>query len=94
MATSILITDTSKKPTLKQVLYIRYPIRLYLKNDKDKDKDVIALLNLGRKVNVIYPVYITKLGYHNEKVNIGVHKIDGSYVDIFGIVIADCSVKN
>ena len=28
------------------------------------------------------------------KIDVGIQKIDGSYLDIFEMVIADCSVKN
>ena len=42
----------------------------------------------------MYPAYSTKLGLRAKKIDIGVQKIDKSYLDIFGIVIADYSVKN
>ena len=53
-----------------------------------------ALIDLGSEVNAIHPAYLTKLGLHTGKIDIGAQKIDASHLDIFGIVIADCSVKN
>lgn len=53
-----------------------------------------ALINLGSKVNVIHPVYATKLDFHTRKFNIGAQKIDGFHLDIFGKVIIDYLVKN
>ena len=53
-----------------------------------------ALINSGNETNVIHPAYVTKLGLHTKKINVGTQEIDRSYLDTFGIVIADCSVKN
>ena len=64
------------------------------KNNKDKDKDVRALIDSGSEVNAMHPAYATKLGLHARKINIGAQKIDGSYLDTFGMVIADSSVKD
>ena len=64
------------------------------KNDEDEDKDVRALIDLGGKVNAIHPAYTIKLGLSARKIDVNLQKIDGSHLDIFGIVIADCSVKN
>ena len=88
------MTNTSRKATLERVPCIRYPVQFRQKNDKDKDKDVRALIDFGSKVNAIYPAYTTKLGLRTKKINVGTQKIDGSHLDIFGIVIADCLVKN
>ena len=88
------MTDTSKKATLKRVFCIQYPVQFRQKNNKDKDKDVSILIDSSSKVNRIHPVYATKLGFHTRKIDVGVQKIDGSYLDAFRIVIADCSVKN
>ena len=52
------------------------------------------LIDLGSKANAIHLAYTTKLGLRAEKIDVSVQKIDGSYLDIFGMVIADCSVKN
>ena len=73
---------------------IRYPVRFRRKNDEDEDKDVRALIDLGSEVNAMHPAYATKLSLHTRKIDIGVQKINGSHLDTFGIVIAECSVKD
>ena len=88
------MTDTSRKATLKRVPCIRYPVRFRQKNDEDEDKDVRALIDLGSEVNAMHPAYATKLGLHARKIDVGAQKIDGSHLDTFGMVIADCSVKD
>ena len=88
------MTDTSRKTTFEQVPCIQYPVQFYQKNDKDEDKDVRALIDLGSEVNAMYPAYATKLGLRTRKIDIGAQKIDGSHLDTFGMVIADCSVKD
>ena len=42
----------------------------------------------------MHPAYTTKLGLRAKKIDVGVQKIDGSYLDTFEMVIADCSVKD
>ena len=42
----------------------------------------------------MHPVYATKLGLRTRKIDVGIQKIDGSHLDTFGMVIADCSVKD
>ena len=49
---------------------------------------------MGRKINAMHPTYAKKLGLHTRKIDIGAQKIDGSHLDTFEMVIADCSVKN
>ena len=84
------MTDTSREATFKQILYIWYPVRFRWKNNKDKNKDVRALINLGSKVKVMYPTYATKLGLCTRKIDVGPQKINGSHLDTFEIVITDC----
>ena len=38
--------------------------------------------------------YVIKLGLHIKKIDVGAQKINGSYLDIFGMVIANCLIKN
>ena len=40
------------------------------------------------------PAYATKLGLCTRKIDLGIQKIDGFYLDSFEIVIADCLVNN
>ena len=51
------------------------------------------MIDLGSKVNTIYPTYAIKLGFYARKIDIDMQKIDGSHLDIFRIVIADYLVK-
>lgn len=43
---------------------------------------------------MIHFVYTIMQGLWTMKINVGKQKIDKSYLDIFGIVIVDYSVKN
>ena len=88
------MTDTCIETTFKRVLCIRYPVRFRQKNDEDEDKDVRALIDLGNEVNAMHLAYAMKLGLRARKIDVGAHKIDGSYLDTFGMVIADCSFKD
>ena len=88
------MTDTSRETTLEWVWCIWYPVQFRRKNDEDKNKDIRALIDLGSKVNAIYPIYAIKLGLRARKIDVGAPKIDRSHLDTFGIVIADCSVNN
>ena len=88
------MTDINKKTTLKQVPYIWYLIWFCRNNNKDEDKDIRALIDPGSEVNAMHPAYAIKLGLYARKIDVGVQKIDGSHLDTFGIVIADCSVKD
>ena len=88
------MTDTSREATFERVLCIRYPVQFCRKNDKDKDKDVTALIDLGSKVNAIYPAYTIKLDFCARKMDVSAQKINKSHLDTFGMVIADCSVKD
>ena len=71
-ATSAPITDTSKETTLKQFLCIWYPVWFCQKNNKDKNKDIKALIDLGSGVNIIYSAYTIKLGFRDKKIDIGI----------------------
>ena len=53
-----------------------------------------ALINSASEVNAMHPAYATKLGFCAKKINVSGQKIDESYLDTFGIVIADCSIKD
>ena len=94
LVTPAPMTDTSREIILKQVPCTWYPVRFCRKNDEDKDKDVKALIDSGNEVNIMYPAYATKLGLRAKEINVGAQKIDGSHLDTFEMVIADCSVKD
>ena len=42
----------------------------------------------------MYLTYAIKFDLRSKKIDVGAQKIDGSYQDIFEIVITDYSVKN
>ena len=88
------MTDTSREITLEQVPYLRYLVQFRRKKDKNKDKDIKALIDSSSKVNAIHPTYITNLGLRTMKINVSTQKVDRSHLNIFKMVIADCSVKD
>ena len=55
---------------------------------KDKGKDVFALVKSESKVNIITPAYAAQLGLKVQKIDIGAQKIAGFSVEIFNMVIA------
>ena len=63
---------------------ICYPVQFH----KDKDKDVLALLDSGSKVNTITSAYVAHLGFKVRVTDVGAQKIDGSSLATYGIVIA------
>ena len=63
------------------VFYIRYPIIF-------QKQFILALLNSKSKVNAIYPNFTKELGFPIRLIDIRVQKIDGTILDIYGIVIA------
>ena len=88
------MTDTSRKAIFERIPCIQYLVQFRRKNDENEDKDVKALIDSGSKVNIMHPAYTTRLGLRARKIDVGAQKIDGSHLDTFGIVIADCSIKN
>ena len=58
LATSLSVTKTNKKLTLKRVPCIHYPLRFW----KDT-AGVRALVDLGSEVNTMTPAYTAKLGF-------------------------------
>ena len=53
-----------------------------------------ALLNSGSKVNAINLAYASKLGFRVHCTNIEAQKIDGSIVELFGMVLASFQVED
>ena len=88
------MTDTSRKATLELLSYIQYLVQIYQKNKKDKNKDIRALIDSGSKINAMHSAYAMKLGLRARKIDVNVQKINRSHLDIFRIVIADCSVRD
>ena len=85
MATSVPVTNGSEK-------IIRVPCIYYLV--QFQEEQVKTLLNSGSKVNAINPDFTQKLGLKIWKINIGAQKIDGSVLEIFGMIITDFQVED
>ena len=49
---------------------------------------------MGSKLNAMTLTYAAKLGLKVRKIDIGAQKIDGSTLEIFGIVLAEFQVEN
>ena len=75
------------RSNLAQVLYIHYPIN-------SGKKSVLALLDSGSKVNAIYLAFTKELGLPIRPTNIEVQKIDGTILEIYGIVVAAFLIKD
>ena len=75
-----------KALVLECVLCIHYPVQF--KKDAN-GTHVQALINSVSKVNAMTLAYTSKLGLWVYPTNVGVKKIDGSTLQIFGIVQAN-----
>ena len=85
------MTDTKKAYKVKdsdQVPRICYPVQF----QKDKSKDVLALLNFGSKINAMTLAYTAQLGLQVQKINLIVQKIVGSSLAIYSMIIAGFQV--
>ena len=54
---------------------------------KDKNKDVLALLDFRIKINAITLAYTIQLGLKVWKTNVGIQKIDRSSLETYSMVI-------
>lgn len=62
---------------------------------KDKDKtNALALINSDSKINTMTPVYISKLGFKVQKINISAQKKDSFSLKTNDIVLAAFQVLN
>ena len=55
---------------------------------------MLTLLDLGSKVNLIYPIFAEKLGFMVQTINICAQKIDGTIFETYGLVVADFSITD
>ena len=69
---------------LDKVLCICYLVQF----KKDKDKDVLALLDFKNKINAMTRAYTAQLGIQVQKTDVNVQKIDRFSIKTHGIVIA------
>ena len=76
-------------PNLAQVPYIRYPITF-----RKKFVSVLALFNLSSEINAIHPTFARELELPIRTTDIGAQKIDGTMLDIFGMVVIAFSVMD
>ena len=94
MATSLSVTgakmEALKVKVLDSVPCICYSVQFH----KDKGKDVLALLNSGRKVNTMTLAYPAHLGLKVRMTNVGAQKIDKLSLATYGMLIATFQVVN
>ena len=62
-------------------------IHYYVQFQKDKNKDVLALLDSRSKVNAMTPAYVAQLGLKVRNTNVDTQKIDKSSLVIYSMVI-------
>ena len=79
-----------KVRVLDKISCISYPVQFR----KDKGKDVLALLNSKSKVNAMTLAYTAHLSLKVKMTDVGVQKIEGFSIAIYGIVIATFQVVN
>ena len=97
-----LVTEGSEEAILvsvkelEQVTYIRYLIDFL--DDVSQDGSALhlvsTLLDLGSEVNAMHPIFAEKLGFVVQTTNIGAHKIDGTILKTYKIVVAAISLTN
>lgn len=84
MAIFVLTTVVDKKVSLQCIPCFQYLVQF----QKDKYDDVQDLVNLKSEINVMTPIYISKLGLAIRQTNVRAYKIDKSLLKIYKIVIA------
>ena len=82
--------ETQKVRVLNKVFYICYSVQF----QKDKNKDILVLLDFGNKINTITSAYAAQLGLKIERMNIGTQKIDWFLLKIYNMLIAAFQVFN
>ena len=55
---------------------------------------MLTLLDSGSKVNAMQPAFAEKLGLIVQSTNVGAQKIDGTTLEIYGMVVAAFSVTD
>ena len=81
------MTNANKEANLECVPCIWYPVQF--KKNQDNSK---ALIDSGSKVNAMNSAYAKKLDLRIRQTDVGAQKIDGSYLEIFGMVITSFSL--
>ena len=85
------MTETSKEKhvSLERILCIHYLLHF-----RKNTAGVKALIDSGSEVNAMTPAYASKLSLKVHHTDIGAQKIDGSTLEIFGIVLANFQVED
>ena len=94
--TSTSVTENSEEATLvsakelERVLCIQYPIAFPhgITQDGLALGPILALLDSGSEVNAMHPAFAEKLGLVVRTTNVGAQKIDGTTLEIYGMVVA------
>ena len=94
--TSTSVTEDSEEATLvsakelERVTCIQYPIAFPggVTQDGSALGPVLALLDLGSKVNAMHPAFAKNLGFVVQTTNVGTQKIDGTTLETYGMVVA------
>ena len=87
------MTEASKEDdnvALARVPFIHYLLRF----QKDNQNEMRAFIDSGSEVNKMTPAYALKLGFQVRRTNVGVQKIHGSILEMFGIILASFQVKD
>ena len=80
------MTMIANTETLQRVPCIWYPVQF------SSNPEVYALLDSGNEVNAMTTTYTANLGLVICKTDVGTQKVDGSVLEIYGMVIASFSV--
>ena len=87
MATFMSITG-AKEAQKMRVLDRIFCICYLMSFQKDKGKDVLALLDSENKVNAMTLAYMAQLGLKVQRTDVGAQKIDRSSLATYSMVIA------
>ena len=93
MATFMSMTcarEAQKMRVLDRISCICY----FMQFQKDKNRDVLILLDSKSEVNVMTAAYVAQLGLKVQKINVGAQKIDGFSLETYKMVIAAFQVLN
>lgn len=91
MSTSAPVIEVSKEKeaALAKILYIYY-LLCFQKNINE----IQALINFGSKVNVMTPIYTSKLGLQIRQTNVKAQKIDSSTLETLKMVLASFQIED
>ena len=100
--TSTLVTEDSEEAILisvkelEQVMCIQYPIAFPggVTQDSSVLDPVSALLDLGSEVNAMHPNFAERLGLVVQATNVGAQKIEGTNLEIYGMMVVVFSVTD